>query len=131
MAFGARMYLIENDGKGIPRATSLPDVAWGSLQEALGMESAGDMGMMYAAEASGKEPVGMMMVTCEPGGVIATHTGPQTFMCYLVQGRGKLTLQGGEPLDYQPGDLFVFKPETLHGWENGEETTVVLVVAVS
>ena len=88
------------------------------------------MGAIYAADATGKEPVAFMMLTCEPGGTIASHTGPQTMMCYVVRGKGKLTLKGGEPVDYQPNDCFVLKPETLHGWENGDEMTAILAVSV-
>jgi quercetin dioxygenase-like cupin family protein len=131
MAVPIRLYLIENDEKGVPRASRLPDITWVSLQELLEQASAGDLGTLYAATPSGKEPVALGMVTCEPGGTIATHTGPQTAMCYVVQGQGKLTLPGGEAIDYQPNDCIVFKPGTLHGWENGDKPAAMLAFTVT
>ena len=58
------------------------------------------------------------------------YTGPQTSICYILQGTGKLTLKGGEPLDYKPNYCIILGPDTLHGWENDNEVTAMLVVSV-
>jgi quercetin dioxygenase-like cupin family protein len=131
MALAVRIFVIENDSGGVARATQLPDVSWMKMKDALAMPSDGEMGGFYAHELTAQDPVNLAMVTCEPGGTVATHTGPQTYACYVLQGKGKLTFPGGDPLAYQPSDLIVFKPGTLHGWENGGEALVVLVVAMS
>ena len=131
MSLAIRIYLVENDGEGIPRATRLPDTSWMKLQDALAMPSGGHIGPVYSQEPSTMDPVGIMMVSCEPRGTVATHTGPQTYICYVVAGKGKLTFPGGDPLDYQPNDCIIFKPGTLHGWENTDEVLSVLVVAIS
>ena len=125
------VWIIENDAEGIPRATRAPDVEYLNLGELLG----GGDGLLAPLSATGvinlEEPaVSFMMVTCKAGGAIATHTGPTTSVCYILQGTGVLTLQGGDPLDYKPHDCFVLGPGTLHGWENDDEVTAMLVVSV-
>ena len=131
MALPIRVYLIENDAKGVPKASRLPDIAWERLQKMLAQASAGDVGAIYAAKPSGREPAVLSMVTCEPKSTIATHAGPQTALCYVIRGRGRLTLPGTVAIDYQPNDCIVFKPRTLHGWENGDEPLALLCVTVS
>jgi mannose-6-phosphate isomerase-like protein (cupin superfamily) len=131
MSLAIRIFHVENDGEGIPRVKRLPDVSWMKLQDALAMPSDGHIGPICSQEPSATDPVGIMMVTCEPRGTVATHTGPQTYICYVVQGKGKLTFPGGDPLDYQPNDCIILKPGTLHGWENTNEPLSVLVVAIT
>jgi quercetin dioxygenase-like cupin family protein len=131
MSLPVRIFLVENDSNGVPRATRLPDATWMKLKDALAMPSDGDMAGFYAHELSASDPVNLAMVTCEPRGTVATHTGPQTYMCYVVQGEGKLTFPGGDPLDYRPNDCIIFKPGTLHGWENADQPLAVLVIAAS
>ena len=125
-----RVWVIENDAQGIPRATREPDVAYLSLEEILCKPSAGLLARVGAADTTAEATVSLLMLTIEPGKTVATHTGPPSNIVYILQGEGKLTLNGGEPLDYQPNDCFILKPETLHGWENGDEVTAMLCVEV-
>ena len=125
------VWVIENDAEGIPRATKAAAVQYMDLGELLG----GGDGLLAVLSSTGvinlEQPVvSCLMVTCEAGGTVATHTGPSTSICYIMQGTGKLTLQGGTPLDYKPNDCFILGPNTLHGWENGDEVTAMLVVSV-
>ena len=131
MTLPMRVFLVENDSSGVPRFTRLPDSTWMQMKDVLGMPSEGDMSPFFTHEPSANDPVGLLMVTCEPKGTIATHTGPQTYICYILQGKGKMTFPGGDPIDYQPNDCIVLKPGTLHGWENADQPLASLVIAAS
>lgn len=58
-------------------------------------------------------------------GSIAVHQGPLPYILYVISGSGKLSLndkdgaQIGE-ITYNPDDVIVFQPNTLHGWTNGD-----------
>ncbi len=125
-----RVFTIENDAQGIPRATRGAAVAYLSMEDTLAQPSAGLIATLGAADTTGEVTVSMVLCTIEPGGTIPTHAGPPRYICYILQGEGKLTLNGGTPLDYQPSDCIIFMPETLHGWENGDDVTAVLCVEI-
>jgi len=125
------VWIIENDDAGIPQATKGPTVEYMDMGELLG----GGDGLLAVLSSTSvinlEQPaVSCLMVTCEPGKTIATHTGPTTSVCYILQGTGVLTLKGGEPLDYKPHDCIILGPGTLHGWENDDEVTAMLVVSI-
>jgi len=126
-----QIWTIENDAEGIPRTTREADVGYLDMGMLLG-EGDGLLAILSSTGIINLEApiVSCMIVTCEPGGTIATHTGPQTSICYILQGTGKLTLEGGEPLDYKPNYCIILGPDTLHGWENDNEVTAMLVVSV-
>lgn len=130
MALSVRVFVIENDVMGIPRVTAQPDVTWSRVQEFLGQPSAGDLGVVFSADATIKGSVTLSVFTCEPRGIVAEHTGPRTSLCYVIHGQGKLTLKRGEPMDYQQHDCIIFKPETVHGWECGDEPTSMLIASI-
>jgi quercetin dioxygenase-like cupin family protein len=58
-------------------------------------------------------------------GSIAIHEGSRPYILYVISGSGKLTLNdegGGQvgEITYEPEDVIVFQPNTLHGWSNGD-----------
>lgn len=62
----------------------------------------------------------------EPNGKIAVHDGPNVYVLYVVNGTGKLVNVGkdGEEssnIEYKPDDIIVFRENTMHYWENGDE----------
>ena len=69
-----------------------------------------------------------------PNGTIATHTGPQWYVCFILKGKGVLGLTDAnkKPIStvaFAPGDVLVFKPNSMHYWKNGPEETVMLGVS--
>lgn len=125
-----RVFTIENDAAGIPRATRGAAPEYIALADALGQPSGGRLAPISSVNSTGEVTVSLFIFTMEPGETIATHAGSTTAICYMLQGEGTLTLKGGTPLDYQPNDCIIFMPETLHGWENGDEVTAGLYVDV-
>ena len=64
-------------------------------------------------------------VRIEAGGFFLLHTGPQSGFVQVVRGRGKLVLPEGTRVPFVAPELFLFRPETLHGWGDIEEDTLI------
>lgn len=71
-------------------------------------------------------------IVIEPNGKIGTHKGPNPYyVCFVVEGEGVLTMvgAGNKPVatfNWKPGDVIVFRPNTLHRWDNGNKRTVMI-----
>ena len=125
-----RVFTIENDAQGIPRATRGAAPEYLAMADALGQPSEGRLAPIGGVDSTGEVTVSLFIFTMEPGETIATHAGSTSAICYILQGEGRLTLKGGTPLDYQPNDCIIFMPETLHSWENGDEVMAGLYVDI-
>jgi quercetin dioxygenase-like cupin family protein len=64
------------------------------------------------------------------GGRFPLHTGPQSGFVQVVQGSGALVLPGGERIPYAAPALFLFAPETVHGWSDVQEDTLMAACLV-
>ena len=65
------------------------------------------------------------------GGNFVLHTGPESGFIQVVHGRGQLVLPGDVRVPYSGPELFLFRPETLHGWSDIEEDTLIAACLVS
>ena len=70
-------------------------------------------------------------VRIEAGGNFVLHTGPESGFVHVVRGRGKLVLPEGTRVHYVAPELFLFKPQTLHGWGDIEEDTLMAACLIS
>lgn len=62
----------------------------------------------------------------DPGGHIAVHDGPNVYVLYVISGDGKLVNVGADgevtsEINYKPDDIIVFRENTMHYWDNGDE----------
>ncbi|WP_078086133.1 cupin domain-containing protein [Microbulbifer mangrovi] len=75
----------------------------------------------------------MFQFSIEPGAVeYPIHTSDEAWLAYVASGYG--TLFAGdteenrtEGADYQAGDFITFKPNTPHGWLNGDSPSVIVL----
>jgi len=65
------------------------------------------------------------------GGNFVMHTGPQSGFVQVVHGRGQLVLPGEVRVPYCAPELFLFRPQTLHGWSDIEEDTLMAACLIS
>ncbi len=70
-------------------------------------------------------------VRIDVGGNFVLHTGPQSGFVQVVRGRGKLLLPDGVRIPYVAPELFLFRPETLHGWGDIEEDSLMAACLIS
>lgn len=68
-------------------------------------------------------------IELDAAGIISNHSGPNIFIAYIVEGNGLLvnTKDGKKvnEIKYKEGDIFVFRPDTMHYWAGGTEKTVM------
>jgi quercetin dioxygenase-like cupin family protein len=72
-------------------------------------------------------------IVIEPNGKIGTHEGGTVYICYVVEGKGVLTMvdtnnKESAKFNWKPGDVIVFRPNTMHRWDNGDKRTVTVGV---
>jgi quercetin dioxygenase-like cupin family protein len=65
------------------------------------------------------------------GGYFVLHTGPESGFIQVVRGRGNLVLPGEVRVAFSAPELFLFRPNTLHGWNEIEEETLMAACLVS
>jgi quercetin dioxygenase-like cupin family protein len=65
------------------------------------------------------------------GGYFVLHTGPESGFVQVVHGRGKLVLPGDVRVPFAAPELFLFRPNTLHGWNDIEEDTLMAACLIS
>jgi quercetin dioxygenase-like cupin family protein len=65
------------------------------------------------------------------GGNFVMHTGPESGFVTVVRGRGKLVLPGDVRVPYSAPELFLFRPQTLHGWSEIEEDTLMAACLIA
>jgi quercetin dioxygenase-like cupin family protein len=71
--------------------------------------------------------------TIAPKGKVPKHDGSSNYFCYIEKGSGVVgnVDENGvtvSKINFKPGDLMVFRPFTMHYWENGEEKTECMCV---
>jgi quercetin dioxygenase-like cupin family protein len=123
-AWAGEFYVIEN-GQGnksvavkkeTPPLAAVPTMAGGKPNQGF------NYGALYEIPGASTR---VMHGHVDAKGSIAVHDGPQPYVLYVISGTGKLTLndkggaQVGE-ITYEPDDVIVFQPDTLHGWINGD-----------
>jgi len=121
---------VENDSSGTPRVVIQPGVSWQALAERLAIPSPGNVGTVAALGPAGSGEVTIELLTYDTDETVATHVGPATYVCYIIRGRGSLTLSRGDPVVYQEDDCIILKPQVVHGWQGGDRPTTMLVVAL-
>lgn len=128
----AKVVVIDVDKNKTAIAVSHPDVVMIPVPK-IGEEEC--KGFQYGSYiASDDKIVGIDRLVMAPHGTIATHTGPQWYVCYIIKGKGILGLTDANKkptstVEFAPGDVLVFKPNTMHYWKNGPEETVMLGVS--
>ncbi len=70
-------------------------------------------------------------IVIEPNGTIGTHEGGSVYACYVVEGKGVLSNFDANnkvtsKFNWKPGDVLVFRPNTMHRWDNGDKRTVMV-----
>lgn len=70
-------------------------------------------------------------IVIEPNGKIGTHEGGTVYACFVVEGEGVLTMvdksnKVSAKFNWKPGDVIVFRPHTMHRWDNGDKRTVMI-----
>jgi MFS family permease len=83
-----------------------------------------------AAALAFADNAGVHIIRIAAGGSLPLHTGPQSGFVQVVRGRGTLVLPDGERIRYEAPALFLFAPETLHGWSDVEEDTLMAACLV-
>jgi quercetin dioxygenase-like cupin family protein len=71
------------------------------------------------------------VVRIAAGGYFVLHTGPESGFVQVVHGRGKLVLPGDIRVPFTAPELFLFRPNTLHGWNDIEEETLMVACLIS
>jgi quercetin dioxygenase-like cupin family protein len=74
----------------------------------------------------GSEGIRVFLLCLEPGQGLSPRADPEELLCYLIQGRAKLTL-GDEVMSVSAGDLAAAAPGQVRGIE-AEERSVALWV---
>lgn len=72
----------------------------------------------------------IQLVEIKAGGAFAMHSSSDVAFCQVVRGRGRLGLPDGTDLDYAGPELYVFLPDTEHGWHTIAEDTLLSVCLV-
>jgi quercetin dioxygenase-like cupin family protein len=83
-----------------------------------------------AAHLPFAENASVHLIRIAAGGGFPLHTGPQSGFVQIVHGRGALTLPSGERIPYVAPALFMFAPETVHGWSDVQEDTLMAACLV-
>lgn len=122
----ADVYVITDDAGGMPRFKTLESPA---LTEVPKIGAVANKGFSYAQLWSGMHGYNVFEGRIAPGGSIASHDGPETYIAYIVSGRA--TMGNDAPngsmdssFDFGPGDVIAFGPGTMHHWVNGDEELV-------
>lgn len=59
------------------------------------------------------------------------HTSPERFsVAHVVTGKGVLTLPGDQRIPFTAPETFIFEPNTLHGWHDITEDTLLAICNV-
>lgn len=61
-----------------------------------------------------------------PNAVAPHHKHPGVESGYVLEGGGKLFINGQAPIDMRPGMTKIVKPDTEHWFENGNKKTVLI-----
>jgi quercetin dioxygenase-like cupin family protein len=109
------------------KGTSRTDAAWQDLNE---INGAANKGVRLAADIA-IEKAQVLFVDIEANGFIAMHSQPERSVCYIVEGRGTILVDGQPDITYASGDTITFAPDVSHGWRNENMRTRLLVVVLS
>ena len=82
-----------------------------------------------ALEFSGTATVHLVRIAA--GGRFPMHTGPEWGFVQVVTGSGTLVLPGGQRVEYAAPELFLFEPNTLHGWTDVTVDTLMSACIVT
>lgn len=126
----AEVYVITDDENGNPLTETIQDPAMTEVPEIAGTPN---KGFTHAMRWTGMDGFRVSEGRIAPGGTIATHDGPDTYILYVVSGKGALVMvadDGAETsrVNYKPNDVIVFGPGTLHHWVNSDEEFVFIGV---
>ncbi|MGH2851133.1 MAG: cupin domain-containing protein [Solirubrobacteraceae bacterium] len=83
-----------------------------------------------AARLTFADNASVHLIRIAAGGGLPLHTGPESGFVQVVHGRGALVLPGGERIPYAAPALFLFAPETVHGWSDVQEDTLIAACLV-
>jgi quercetin dioxygenase-like cupin family protein len=108
------------------KGTSRTDPVWQDLAEIGG---APNKGMRLAVDIA-NEKAQVLFVDIEADGFIAMHSQPERSVCYIVEGKGMIRLEGQPDIPYASGDTITFAPDVLHGWHNDSKRTRLFVVVI-
>jgi quercetin dioxygenase-like cupin family protein len=123
----AGVYVIENSKDNVPviidkGEAELPEIAELNNGACKGFR----MNTVYNTVGTG---LLAHRIELDAAGTISNHSGPNIFIAYIVKGNGLLvnTKDGKKvnEIQYKAGDIFVFRPDTMHYWEGGTEKTVM------
>ena len=130
MSFG-KVVVIESAKDKVPVVIEKSDVALADVPELAGQPCKGfKYGTVYTTVGTS---IKIHKIEIEADGTISTHEGATVYVCYVITGEGDLGLvdpQGKtiNTFHYKPGDVIVFRPNTLHYWKNGLDKTEMLGV---
>ena len=105
----------------------IEDLAFTPLDEVEGEPVVG----VSVAAADFVEHADVRFVRIAAGGNFVMHTGPESGFAQVVAGRGKLVLPGEVRVPFKAPELFLFRPQTLHGWSDIEEDTLMVACLIS
>jgi quercetin dioxygenase-like cupin family protein len=108
------------------QGASRTDPAWQDLDE---INGAANKGVRLAADIT-DEKAQVLFVDIEADGFIAMHSQPERSVCYVVEGKGTILVEGQPDLAYASGDTITFAPDVSHGWRNKGTRTRLLVVVL-
>ena len=108
------------------QGASRTDPAWQDLDE---INGAANKGVRLAADIT-DEKAQVVFVDIEADGFIAMHSQPERSVCYVVEGKGTILLEGQPDPAYASGDTITFAPDVSHGWRNKGTRTRLLVVVL-
>lgn len=101
-------------------------VEFAAVEETAGQPNEGVSVASVDFAANGKA----VFVRIAAGGHMAMHCGAESGFVQVVHGRGTLELPGGVRIAFAGPELFLFRPNTLHGWTDLEEDTLLSVCIV-
>jgi quercetin dioxygenase-like cupin family protein len=112
------------------------DVVRCAAAEAVAFEAVEELGGqpvhgVSVAQLAFAEHAAVHLVRIAVGGGLSLHTGPESGFVQVVEGAGTLVLPGDVRVLYRAPELFLFAPETLHGWTDVTADTLMAACLVS
>ena len=122
-AFG-RTVVVKNTADKTPVVVDGPDL---NMEEILSTNGKPNSGFFYGTIFSLAGGVDVKFGQVQPGGRIAEHETASRYVMIVIRGSGRLVnfdIEGKESsyFEFQPGDVIIFEPHTMHSWENGDKT---------
>lgn len=73
----------------------------------------------------------MLYVEIKAGGFFVMHDSPWAAFCQVIHGKGLMQTSDGRGLHYDGPTTILFQPDTMHGWTDVVEDTLMSVAIMA